>query len=883
MRARLGIRKLILVMGLLPILALSVALSAYLMFSQINELHHLMTERAKTSSEQLAVLTEHVLADGHHDTLAHITTASLEETAVKAIGVYSADMQLITHAGPKSNLSITAIRPGQQEAQYQFLDDGMIIRQPIVSPAINTSAVSPVVGWIVMQFDWRHLKIHLYQTLLLGTVFLVLAFIMCVSLTSYINQSLASDLATLRQTIRKMATGAKNFHAHIPENDEFNEIAEELNQLNNAHQKELQELQRNVEQTNIDLRETLETVEVQNIELDLARREAVNASRIKSEFLANTSHEIRTPLSGIIGFSKILLKSELEVRQRDAIETIHNSANSLLTIINDILDFSKLEAGKLVLDNAPVNLREAVEDTLQLLAPSANEKKLEFVLIIQEGTPETVFVDGLRLRQILTNLINNAIKFTPAGHIKIAISSNQIDENNVSITIQISDTGIGLSKDQQQEIFKDFSQADASITRQYGGTGLGLVIVKGLVEQMGGEIGIVSEPGHGATFWFTLNLSPCSNAIKLRDFSVLKGKSLTLYDTSELHYQALNSLFLSWGLNVQHCTNIRDLKPADYYVISVDARTDLSKLLPEVTQAAVIITDYNEQSRDDTRHVYLNKPFSHIKLFDALYKGFEYTTKKQSQIPSFPNSNILAVDDNPSNLHILGNFLADMAIHTHFAQNGAEALQQCREKTFDLIFMDIQMPQMDGIETSRQIRNSGLNTDTTIIALSAYLSPENPSQLRKAGINDYFSKPISESQLATLLSKHLKLPTVNDDLDTLRPVDIGECLRLTKNRPQLAADMLGMLFEALPQQRQDLVNATQKGDQERLRTINHTLKGACCYTGTPSLKKQVLAFEHLLETTENGVEGQDVSALINAIDDLLHWQDQHDLNVVFDV
>lgn len=882
MRARLGIRKLILVMGLLPILALSLALSAYLMLSQIHELRNLMTERAKTSSEQLAILSEHVLADGHDDTLDRITTTALEETAVKAIAIYSADMQLITQAGPKSNLSSVVMRPGEQNAQYQFLDNGLLILQPVVSQALNSQAVTPIVGWVVMQFDWRHLKIHQYQTLLVGTVFLVLAFVMCVSLTSYINQSLATDLATLRQTIRKMATGSRNFHAHIPENDEFNEIAEELNQLNHAHQKELQELQRSIEQTNIDLRETLETVEVQNIELDLARREAVNASRIKSEFLANTSHEIRTPLSGIIGFSKILLKSELEIRQREAIETIHNSANSLLTIINDILDFSKLEAGKLVLDNAPVNLREAVEDTLQLLAPSANDKSLELALIIQQDTPETVLTDGLRLRQILTNLISNAIKFTPAGHIKVAILSTQAEDQITKVTFQISDTGIGLSKEQQQGIFKDFSQADASISRQYGGTGLGLVIVKGLVEQMGGEIGILSEPGQGAMFWFTLNLPATSNAIKLRDFNVLKGKSLALYDRNELHTQAIKSLLFSWGLEVHHCTELSDLAPADYCVICTDNNPDSRNILAGLDRSAVIIAPYTDQQCDDATHIYLSKPFSHIKLFDALHKGLQHNPLARQHTASFPNTTILAVDDNPSNLHILGNFLGDMAIHTDFAQNGAEALQQCREKCFDLIFMDIQMPQMDGIETSRRIRKDGLNTNTPIIALSAYLSPENPSQLREAGINDYFSKPISERQLATLLSSHLKpLPAATANPDCTRPVDINECLHLTKNRPQLAADMLNMLLETLPEQRQNLVNALQAGDLSELATLNHTLKGACCYTGTPSLKKQVLELEQQLASAAKC--DTQVSALIGAIDDLLAWQDEHDLAVVFDI
>ncbi|CAA0087358.1 Signal transduction histidine-protein kinase BarA [Zhongshania aliphaticivorans] len=878
MRARLGIRKLILVMGLLPILTLSLALSTYLIFSQVNELRKLMTERAKTSSEQLAILAEHLLADDHQDTLAHITTTALEESAVKAIAIYSADLQLISQAGPKSKVSVVTIPSNDHKPQYQFLDDGLLIIQPVMASPHNIQTNTHVIGWVVIQYDWRHLKTQQYQTLFMGTIFFVFAFFMCVSLTSYINQSLATDLSTLRLTIRRMATGSRNFHAHIPENNEFNELAEELNQLNNAHKKELQELQRSIEQTNIDLRETLETVEVQNIELDLARREAVNASRIKSEFLANTSHEIRTPLSGIIGFSKILLKSELEIRQRDAVETIHNSANNLLTIINDILDFSKLEAGKLVLDNSPVNLRETVEDTLQLLAPSASENNLEFGLVIEHDTPDAVITDGLRLKQILTNLISNAIKFTAAGHIKVSILSKIINEQEVKITFQISDTGIGLSREQQQVIFKDFSQADASITRQYGGTGLGLVIVKGIIEQMGGDIGIDSSPGQGATFWFTLTLTISNSAISLRDFSALKGKSLALYDRSELSTQTLSSLFSNWGLDVHHTTNISELPTADYYVICSDGATELSNLLTDIHHPAIIITPYTEQHSSDNEHIYLSKPVAHVKLFDALHKGLQHHSLTSPETAKFPNTAILVVDDNPSNLHILGNFLTDMSISTFFAQNGAEALQQCREKHFDLIFMDIQMPHMDGIETSKQIRSDGLNINTPIIALSAYLSPDNPSQLRNAGINDYFSKPISEPQLATLLSHHLNLEQ-RDEYDE-RPVDIAECLRLTKHRPKLASEMLSMLLNTLPKNRKDIILAFQTANLTEVATLNHTLKGACCYTGTPALKRRVLELEQSLNKKLDSET--EIDALINAIDALLAWRDEHDLDIVFE-
>ncbi|MBB5187276.1 two-component system sensor histidine kinase BarA [Zhongshania antarctica] len=874
MPRRLGIRKLILIMGLLPVLTLSLGLSTYLMYSQIQELRNMMTERAKTSIEHLAIIAEHMLASDHGESLQQIATAALEEQAVRAVGIYNAKLERIAQAGPRSNLPDEQIVQGSATTQLYFEKDGLFILQPIFSPAEQNS---PPLGWVGMQFNWQQLEIQQYQTLLIGTVFLICSIIICILLCSYINQLLTRDLNTLRQTVRRMTTGPKNFHAHMPSNDEFSEIAEELNLLNNAQQNELQELQRNIEQSNTDLRETLETVEVQNIELDLARREAVNASRIKSEFLANTSHEIRTPLNGIIGFSNILLKSELEIRQREAIETINSSANSLLTIINDILDFSKLEAGKLVLDSAPVNLRELIEGTLQILAPGATDKSLELILTIQQECPKTVLADALRLKQILTNLINNAIKFTQAGHILINVLSSDHNEQHAAITIQVSDTGIGLSKEQQKKIFKDFAQADASITRQYGGTGLGLVIVKGLIEQMGGEIGIESELGKGTTFWFTINFPIAYNAIKLRDFTTLKNKSVELYDPSPLHANSLKMLFNSWGLVVRHYSNIDHVQTdADYLVICVDNHDErAANFITRLNCPAIILSPYTHDPDESDQHYYLSKPISHIKLFDALNRGIKAATR--SKAPAYSNVSILAVDDNPSNLHILERFLSDLGVTTTRAKDGSEAIQRCTEQCFDLIFMDIQMPKMDGIETSCRIRANGLNRETPIIALSAYLSPENPLQLREAGINDYLSKPITEHQLDELLHNYVVESSL---IEVPRPVDISQCLKLSKERPALAAEMLGMLLECLVNSKSELIAAQQHNDLNSLTEVNHSLKGACCYTGTPILHRRVIELEEALQNSHN--INNAVVNVIAAIDELLQWQGEHELSAVFE-
>ncbi|AKH69512.1 signal transduction histidine kinase [Spongiibacter sp. IMCC21906] len=874
MRKRLGIKKLILLMGLLPTLGISLTLGSFLVFNQLQDAKTAVVERANHSSQQLAILSAQFLKPLNKEALQKLVTAALEERGLRNVVIFDSEKQQIVQAGPASSgLKDLNSSPASLDPQIIFNEDGLKIITPI------NSAAQPV-GWLCTSFSWHHYEVNKYQTFLAGIIFFVIALLLSVALVSYITQILRSDFDALKSILKQLINGNKSFQAHLSGDDEFSEIADLLNQLSTAQQQELQELQRNIEQSNSDLRETLETLEIQNIELDLARREAVNANRIKSEFLANTSHEIRTPLNGIIGFTKILLKSELEQQQYDAVETIRKSSDGLLTIINDILDFSKMEAGKLVFDEAPVDIREIIEDTLQILAPTAFDKKLELALFFDPSIPDMLLSDGLRLKQILSNLLNNAIKFTASGYIRIDAICKGNDGQNISLNLQISDTGIGLSKDQQQQLFQGFTQADASITRQYGGTGLGLVIVKGLVEQMGGEIGVISEAGKGATFWVTLRLPVVKNAIRMRNFASLTGKTVAMYDKSVLQTAATQQLLQSWGMNVYPCDDIQNLRQnCDYRILSVAIDESLPTLpIPKNSEHPTIVLSPQPQKYDNRINaIFLQKPVSQIKLFDAFnLQHSQHITAPQLK---FPDMRVLAVDDNPANLLMLKSFLDDLSVQSQTAQNGIEALQRCREKVFDLILMDIQMPQLDGIQASKEIRHSSLNKHTPIIALSAYLAPENPKQLREAGINDFLSKPIDDRQLLRLFERTASNPPAVSKTPP-RPVDIQECLRLAKGKNGLAEEMLRMLLESLPDQAQSLAEAKNNDNRQQIAAISHDLKGACCYTGAPALKATNLTLAKMLESSEVDLSAA-VDAVLTEIAALLSWKDNHDLSVIF--
>ncbi len=896
MRRRLGFTSLISILGLLPLTLICVGLSAYLIDGQLKELRGMIVQRAGAVSGQLSALAAHLI-EQDRELLAELSRSALEEAGVRAVTIYDAQLEPVSHAGPAIQPPDVSTLSRDQPQQFHIDEDQLQVIHAIVGkrPAAGPGN-EEILGWVQMHFSWHQYELRKYQSLLSTAMILGLSALISLAMFSYVNHTLRGDLVNVLQAIRRLANGSRDFHIHIPGNDEFSDIARELNRLSAAQVKELQELQRSLEMSNSDLRETLETVEIQNIELDLARREAVRANRVKSEFLANTSHEIRTPLNSIIGFSNILLKSELQGRQREALETMRNSAESLLTIINDILDFSKLEAGKLVFDRSPINLRELAEDTLIMLAPQAYDKGLELALFIQHDCPDTVLGDALRLRQMMTNLINNAIKFTPSGHIRVDIVCVDCNPESATLTVRVSDTGIGINAAQRDSIFKDFAQADASVTRQYGGTGLGLVIVKGLAKEMGGEVGVDSDFGKGSTFWFTVNLPIDHNAMQIRNFNALRGYSVALYERSTLYAQSLSDVLQSWGMEVRHCRDIRQLdRSCDYSILCLD-KQESNRRLPSETPGhpgIVLSPNLGDQPHNDGR-IWLSKPVSCVRLYDALCGDIHQQLGGNREAPYFGNNRVLIVDDNPSNLHILSAFLADFGIDAVSACNGVEALSYCQDQLFDLIFIDIQMPQLDGIEASRQIRQSSPNSATPIVAISAYLAPENPQQIQQAGINEYLSKPVGESQLATVLDQYLQrgspstgpvahyLPASEAFADEPRPVDIGECLHLSRQRPELAINMLEMLTEELPATRTALINSYNDRDWQQLAEISHGLKGNCAYTGTPNLRQAVLALENTLKAGDTQALQPRHREVLAAIDELLTWTDEHDLEVLFE-
>jgi two-component system sensor histidine kinase BarA len=647
----------------------------------------------------------------------------------------------------------------------------------------------------------------------------------------------------------------------------------------------------------------------------MARKEALEGSRIKSEFLTNISHEIRTPLNGILGFTRILQKDQTDQRKADHLNTIEKSANGLLTIINDILDLSKIDAGKLVLENIDFNLREVLEDVLTINAPEAHKKSLELVSLIYSDVPQFLTGDPLRIKQVLTNLISNAIKFTPQGNITVRVLILDEDINQASVKFEITDTGIGLTEEQKEKLFRAFSQADSSTSRQFGGTGLGLVISQHLVKAMQGDIDVTSAEGEGATFSFSVTLKKSrQQALPMME---LKNQQVLIMESASSTRLSITHLLEQWHIRYSDTDNSDILlqallrkqqngDPVDAVIIGLSRKelyhANTAKLFKRVNSYKIpIIALVNSAISEELEYAQqlgaqqsLSKPLQSKKLFSSLCNSLGkelVSNQKNDNVIETPVPTILAVDDNEANLKLVSVLLEDMGITVIAADSGPQALLKLEQHDIDMIFMDIQMPGMNGLEATQLIRQKKTPKELPIIALTAHAIADEKDKILQVGMNDYQTKPINNEQLMQCIERwtgyscqqNLEGPhklqsdltsndsfikqdsntddRVSEDAESSRQyekeqtINNQDCLvfdpqyamRLANNKTDLAIDMFRMLLESLTEDLVEVKNLWQNQQQEPLLQRIHKIHGATRYCGTPCLM-------HTMEQLETGLK-----------------------------
>jgi signal transduction histidine kinase/CheY-like chemotaxis protein/HPt (histidine-containing phosphotransfer) domain-containing protein len=674
-------------------------------------------------------------------------------------------------------------------------------------------------------------------------------------LASRVGSRIVRPLVALTGAAGRIAQGERGVRVAVDTDDELSVLGGAFNQMQEANEEAMARLSQ-------------------------AMEAALEASRLKSEFLANMSHEIRTPMNGVIGMIRLILKMPLDSKMRRYAETVDASASALMTIINDVLDFSKMEAGKYTLQSAPFDPSVVLQEVAELLSGRAYDKQLEIVCRRAPEVPQIVTGDPDRYRQILNNLVGNAIKFSEDGEVFVELTVDGESDGSYVLRTVVQDNGIGIGKEDQDALFDAFSQVDGSMVRRHGGTGLGLAISKRLVEMMGGEIGVVSERGVGSTFWFTITL-PASDAPARPSFDALPtGRRALVVEASRRWCRIIKEHLLAWGLE---CDVFQDGRPAlqhiaargaehgyDVAVVGAQLR-DISieqfvqglrtnphagtKELPLIvlTQlgAGATLTEVEHEVAAQ-----IAKPLRLSELYDCIVGAFVGANvpvpkpRAHERVKRNYGKCVLVVDDNDVNQFVATEQLEEAGFETDVANNGKEALEKVRAKQYSAVLMDCQMPVMDGYAATAAIRQlGGERGRLPIIALTAHAMAGERDKVLAAGMDDYLSKPLRARDLERMLERYIPADDVageaQDDAAgraslSLVPAAPSQELDSTIKR---STKLVELFISRVPDNLSELDGALAAEDSKRVREQAHKLKGSCLAIGAEVMADQAQALQ----------------------------------------
>ncbi|WP_415713520.1 response regulator [Maridesulfovibrio sp.] len=764
------------------------------------------------------------------------------------------------------------------------------------------SIMKQPIGAVEIFLSPKFIDNELYHSLLnslLRTMLLVILINMALFVT--LRKILISPIAKLSQTARQISLD-KNYSSRVQIEckgemkslvENFNNMLQQIEEQDLKLKQYSGQLQEKIHQSNKNLENSYRELKIINRKLETAKNEAEAASKSKSEFMANVSHEIRTPMNAIIGMADLTMETNLSSKQREFLKIIISSGKVLLRLINDILDFSKIEAGKLSLEKVNFNLHQLIHDISDLFVEQMVASQTELVIDIRPGVPQRIIGDPLRLRQVLINITANAFKFTSKGEIIITVSAAKIDTHKSEIVFAVKDTGIGIPEKVQPHLFEEFKQADGSTTRKYGGTGLGLSISKRIVELMGGKIWFRSKPEKGSTFFFTITPEVAAEHVS-RDFALpqeLQNTPVLVVDDNFAVRSVLVRYLKQFGFQATSVVDaenalklIAENKDNQFKLVifdlklpgmngdeaSIEIRKTYSKEeLPIMMVTSTELDTALAKAQKAQINRMLSKPLKQMTLFNSILDTFGYEIPKEySYEPSrqveneFKEFKLLLVEDNPINQQVAEQILLSTGIEIHSAANGKIATEMVQETEYDILLMDIQMPEMDGYEATKKIRSELGMTDLPIIAMTAHAMRGDKEKCLNSGMDDYIPKPIDKEQMISTIRAHLLKkkalqnsaePMKNDgqnqqeqvtkDGAACREININEVLERIGGDMGILVSILRNFKEYNANFEKDMQIMLQNKQLKEAGDKAHTLKGAAANISAQELAIATLELE----------------------------------------